>query len=334
MADLPWMTPIRWRAPFSNRHVQTVAAAALRRPPPLPESRRERIDLDDGDFIDVDVVRPPAPSPAPAWVLVLHGLAGSSGSPAVRGMAAALVAAGHEACLMNYRGCSGEPNRLPRAYHGGASEDVRAVMRRLAAARPDRRFAAVGFSLGGNMLMKLGGEDTARVPGGLAAMVAISPPFDLARCAAFLDEPLRLRGLYRRSMLRVLRRKALETLARFPGCVAAGPADLRAARTFAAFDGRFTAPLHGFADAADYWRRCSGGRFLAGIDRPLLVLAAADDPFLPAEIVPHAAIAANPALSLLLTDHGGHCGFIGGTPWSPTFWAERVTVDYLARHLP
>jgi predicted alpha/beta-fold hydrolase len=334
MNELPTMTPIRCQAPLSNRHVQTVVAATMRRPRPIPDLRRERLELDDGDFIDVDMVQPSARSPAAAWVLVLHGLAGSSVSPPVRGMAAALVAAGHEVCLMNYRGCSGEPNRLPRAYHGGASEDVRAVMQRLAAARPGRRFAAVGFSIGANMLMKLGGENGALVPAGLAAMVAISPPFDLARCAAFLDEPFRLRTLYRRSLLRVLRGRALDTLVRFPGCVAAGPAELRAARTFAAFDGHYTAPLHGFADAADYWRRCSGGRFLAGIDRPMLVLAAADDPFLPSDTVPHAAIAANPALSLLLTDHGGHCGFIGGTPWSPTFWAESVTVEYLARHLP
>jgi hypothetical protein len=143
MNELPTMTPIRCQAPLSNRHVQTVVAATMRRPRPIPDLRRERLELDDGDFIDVDMVQPSARSPAAAWVLVLHGLAGSSVSPPVRGMAAALVAAGHEVCLMNYRGCSGEPNRLPRAYHGGASEDVRAVMQRLAAARPGRRFAAV-----------------------------------------------------------------------------------------------------------------------------------------------------------------------------------------------
>jgi predicted alpha/beta-fold hydrolase len=249
-------------------------------------------------------------------------------------MAAALVAAGYEACLMNYRGCSGERNRLPRGYHGGASDDVLAVMQRLTAARPHRPFGAVGFSIGANILMKLAGEDARHAPDLLTTTVAISPPFDLARSAAHLDEPLLLRGLYRRELLRVLRAQARETLARFPGCVAASADDVRGARTFAAFDEMYTAPLHGFRDAPDYWHRASGGRFLAGIDRPMLILAAADDPFFPPRSVPRAAIAANPALSLVLADHGGHCGFIGGPPWSPTFWAEQATVGHLMRHLP
>lgn len=316
----------------SGPHVQTVLAAALRRVPDLPAVRRQRIELDDGDFIDVDLV--PPRREAGGWVLLLHGLAGSSRSPAVRGMAGALVDAGHEVCMMNYRGCSGERNRLPRAYHGGATEDVLEVMLRLAAERPGQPFAAVGFSIGANMLMKLLGEDAARVPAGLAATVAISPPFDLARCAAFLDRPLRPRGIYRRELLRVLRGKAIDTLARFPGCVAASVTDLRAARTFLAFDGLFTAPIHGFRDAHDYWHRASGGRSLAGIDRPMLVLTAADDPFFPKDYVPRAAIAANPHLELALTARGGHCGFVGGAPWSPTFWAEQAVVAYLGRHLP
>lgn len=326
----PPFEPSIW---LSNRHLQTVIAATLRRAPRLPAVRRERLELEDGDFVDVDVVQPPGRAAA-GWVLVLHGLAGSSRSLAVRGMAAALVAAGYEACLMNYRGCSGERNRLPRGYHGGASDDVLAVMQRLTDARPRRPFAAVGFSIGANMLMKLVGEDARRSPDLLAAAVAISPPFDLARAASHLDEPLRLRGLYRRELLRVLRAQALETLVRFPGCVAATPGDVRAARTFAAFDEMYTAPLHGFRDASDYWHRASGGRFLAGIDRPMLILAAADDPFFPPRSVPRAAIEANPVLSLVLADRGGHCGFIGGPPWSPTFWAEQATVGHLMRHLP
>jgi predicted alpha/beta-fold hydrolase len=328
--DPPPFLPSPW---LGNPHAQTILAATVRRPPHLPSLRRQRIELDDGDFVDVDVAASPTRTEPTSWVLVLHGLAGSSRSPAVRGMAAALVAAGHEVCLMNYRGCSDEPNRLPRSYHGGASDDVLAVMQRLCSARPHRPFAAVGFSIGANMLMKLMGEDTARVPASLTAAVAISPPFDLTRCAAFLDRPFRPPGIYRHALLRVLRPKALDTLARFPGCVAVSAADLRRARTFAAFDGLFTAPLHGFADAAEYWHRASGGRFLAGIDRPMLILSAADDPFFPPDYVPRAAIAANPRLTLALAARGGHCGFVSGPAWSPTFWAERATTAYLATHL-
>ncbi len=326
----PPFLPSPW---LCNRHAQTILAATARRPPHLPTLRRQRIELDDGDFIDIDVASPQAGFEPMSWVLVLHGLAGSSRSPAVRGMAAALVAAGHEVCLMNYRGCSDEPNRLPRSYHGGASDDVLAIMQRLCAARPVRPFAAVGFSIGGNMLMKLMGEDAARLPAPLAAAVAISPPFDLARCAAFLDRPFRPQGVYRHALLRVLRPKALDTLSRFPGCIPASVADLRAAATFAAFDGIYTAPIHGFEDAADYWHRASGGRFLESIDRPMLILSAADDPFFPADYVPRDAIAANPHLTLALADRGGHCGFVSGPAWSPTFWAEQATVAYLASHL-
>ncbi|MFM9057954.1 MAG: YheT family hydrolase [Planctomycetaceae bacterium] len=327
----PPFRPSRWLA---GAHAQTVLGATLHRGSALAALRRQRIELDDGDFIDVDVAAPrPGATPA-GWVLVLHGLAGSSRSPAVRGLAAALVAAGHEVCLMNYRGCSGEPNRLPRAYHGGETDDVLAVLRRLAADRPGRFCGAVGFSIGANMLMRLVGEDAARVPGCLVATVAISPPYDLARCAAFLDRPFRVRSLYRRQLIRALRVRALATLARFPGCVAATSADLRAARTFAAFDGLYTAPLHGFRDAADYWHRASGGRWLARIGRPMLIVSAADDPFYPPDHVPRAAIAANPSLELVLSARGGHCGFVGGPPWAPVSWAERAAVGFLSRHLP
>lgn len=326
----PPFVPSRW---IANPHVQTVLGSALRRVPGLPSLRRLRIDLDDGDFIDVDVATPRHPVPEAGWVLVLHGLEGSARSPAVRGMARALVAAGREVCLMNYRGCSGEPNRLPRAYHAGETDDVLAVMRSLAADRPGRPCGVVGFSIGANMLMKLTGEGAAHLPDCLVAAVAISPPFDLGRCTAFLDSPLRIRSVYRRQLLRRLRAKALATLARFPDCVAARPAAVRAARTFAAFDGLYTAPLHGFRDAADYWHRASGGRFLGGIDRPMLILTAADDPFYPPDNVPRAAIAANPRLDLLMSPRGGHCGFLHGPAWSPTSWVEQAAVGYLSRHL-
>ena len=327
----PPFRPAPWLA---GAHVQTVLGATLRRGGALAEARRQRIELDDGDFIDVDVAAPRRGAPVGGWVLVLHGLAGSSRSPAVVGMAAALLAAGHEVCLMNYRGCSGEPNRLPRAYHAGETDDVLSVLQRLAADRPGRPCGAVGFSIGANMLMRLVGENADRVPAGLVATVAISPPFDLARCAAFLDRPFRVRSLYRRQLIRALRDRALATLARFPGCVAATPAELRAARTFAAFDDLYTAPLHGFRDAADYWHRASGGRCLARIERPMLIVSAADDPFYPPDHVPRAAIAANPGLELALSARGGHCGFIGGPAWAPGSWAERAAACFLARHLP
>lgn len=324
----PPFLPARW---LRNRHLQTCLGTTLRRDPAIPGMRRRRIELEDGDFVDVDVAAPRDRREPGSWVLVLHGLEGSSRSQYVRGMAAALLAAGHEVCLLNYRGCSGEPNRLPRAYHGGATADVLAVMEQLSGERPGRPFAAVGFSIGANMLMKLLGEDPSLVPAGLVATVAISAPFDLERCMYFLDRPSRTRGVYRRQLLRTLRSKALRKLERFPGCIPASAADLRAIRTFAEFDGLYTAPVHGFRDAPDYWRRVSGEGYLARIARPMLIVSASDDPFFPRGYVPQAAIAANAHLTLTLTERGGHCGFVGGAVWSPTYWAEQVAAGYLAR---
>jgi len=322
----PPFLPSRW---LRNRHLQTLLGTTLRGDAAIPGMRRQRLELDDGDFIDVDVAKPHDRQGAGSWVLVLHGLEGSSRSRYVRGMAAALLAAGHEVCLMNYRGCSGEPNRLPCAYHGGATADVRAVMEQLSGERPGHPCAAVGYSIGANMLMKLLGEDQQLVPGGLVAAVAISAPFDLERCAHFLDRPARTGGIYRRQLLRTLRTKAVCKLERFPGCISASPAEVRAARTFAAFDDLYTAPIHGFRGATDYYRRVSGAGYLQHISRPMLILSASDDPFFPRHYVPQAAIAANACLTLALSDRGGHCGFVAGSAWSPAYWAEQAAVGYL-----
>jgi predicted alpha/beta-fold hydrolase len=319
---------------LANCHVQTAFGTALRRAFLRPHLQRQRIELADGDFVDVDIAGPDTPGPGDRpWTLVLHGLEGSSRSSYVRGMTAALVAAGCEACIVNYRGCSGEPNRLARAYHAGETEDVLAVLERLGAERPGRPFAVVGFSIGGNILMKLLGEDPGRVPAGLVAAAAISPPFDLERCAQHLDRRSRTAAVYRGQLLRTLRRKAVAKLARFPRCVAATPKQLRAAHTFALFDELYTAPVHGFENARDYWQRSSGVRYLPSVRHPLLIVTAQDDPFFPRDYVPRDVVAANACLELVLTEHGGHCGFVGGSLRSPTFWAEHTVLHSLAGHL-
>ncbi|MEI7782191.1 MAG: hydrolase [Planctomycetota bacterium] len=318
---------------LANCHVQTAFGTALRRAFLLPRLQRQRIELADGDFVDVDIAGPETPGHRDRpWTLVLHGLEGSSRSSYVRGMTAALVAAGYEVCIVNYRGCSGPPNRLARAYHAGETGDVLAVLERLGAERPGRPFAVVGFSIGGNILMKLLGEDPGRVPAGLVAAAAISPPFDLETCARHLDRRSRTAAIYRGQLLRTLRRKAVAKLARFPRCVAATPQQLRAARTFALFDELYTAPVHGFETARDYWQRSSGVRYLPAVRHPLLIVTAQDDPFFPRDYVPRDVVAANACLELVLTEHGGHCGFVGGSLRSPTFWAEHTVVHSLGGH--
>jgi predicted alpha/beta-fold hydrolase len=319
---------------LANCHVQTVLGTALRRAVLLPGLRRQRIELADGDFVDVDISEPEIPGHGDRpWTLVLHGLEGSSRSSYVRGMTAALVAAGCEVCVINYRGCSGEPNRLARAYHAGETGDILAVLDRLGAERAGRPFAVVGFSIGGNIVTKLLGEDPGRVPAGLVAAVAVSPPFDLERCTRHLDRRPCISAVYRGQLLRTLRSKAVAKLARFPRCVAATPKQLWAARTFAMFDELYTAPVHGFENARDYWQRSSGIRYLPSVRHPLLIVTSQDDPFFPRDHVPRDVVTANACLQLVLTEHGGHCGFVSGSLRSPTFWAEQTVLHYLAGHL-
>jgi predicted alpha/beta-fold hydrolase len=304
-------------------HAQTVYAALLRRPEPLA-ARRERIELACGDFLDVDVV---AAKPGSPWVLVLHGLEGSSEAPYMRGIGRALAARGIEACLLNYRGCSGVPNRLPRSYHSGETKDVLDAFTHLARTRGGRPCGLVGFSIGANLTMKLLGElGPAAPPFELA--VAVSPPFDLERCARHLDGLGRL--VYRERLLMTLRAKALAKIEKFPGLGAAR--DVRNARTFFDFDERFTAPVHGFANAHDYWERSSGGRYLKGVARDLLIISAADDPFFPEGYVPEDLISRKTGpLELVLAPGGGHVGFVTGSAFSPRFWAEELAVERLAR---
>jgi predicted alpha/beta-fold hydrolase len=296
------------------------------RPFAQPRALCERWELPDGDFLDVDRVVGAAPG-APVLV-VCHGLEGSSRAACVRGVALLARSRGLAVLAMNFRSCSGTPNRLPRFYHSGETGDLAGVVERLAAERPGRPILLCGFSLGGNVIVKYLGERGEAVPGAVAGAAVISVPFDLARCAGVLDGPGFWNWVYRERFLRALRRKALRLCWRFPGLV--DPAAVRAASTFAAFDGAVTAPLHGFASAEDYWTRCSSGRFLAGVRRPLLAISALDDPLVPASSLPLEAARANPNVTLLTTRLGGHVGFVSGSPLRPGYWAEGRAVEFLA----
>ncbi len=306
-------------------HAQTVAGRLLRRPRP-PRFRRERIETPDGDFVDVDVVDDgPANGPL---VLLLHGLEGSSR----RGYAIltyrALAAQGLRAAGLNFRGCSGEANRTARLYHSGETEDLRFVLGALERRTGAPVHAAIGFSLGGNVLLKYLAEegDAAR----LRAAVAVSVPYDLGAGADVLDGSFMGR-FYSRVFL-----KSLVAKAEAKAPIAGERMDLirgRAARSFRTFDDAVTAPLHGFAGAHDYYSRSSSGPLLERVRVPTLLVHAADDPFLPPHSIPRTAARDNPFLRLLLTDAGGHVGFIGGQPWSPEFWVEREVSRYLAAAL-
>lgn len=309
-----------WGAAGPQR--QTLLAHLVRRPRP-PPLRRERVDTHDGDFIDLDWLEAPKEAP---HVVVLHGLEGTPGSGYVRATLNEIARRRWGAVAMAWRSCSGEPNRALRSYCSGETEDPRLVCTRIREAGVRGPLFAIGFSLGGNALLKLLAETGVDAP--VDAGVAVSTPFDLAACARALDAPWGSGAIYRREFLRTLRRKALGKLREHPACGLSAGA-VRRARTFHAFDDAFTAPSNGYRDADDYYARASSGPLLEHIRRPVLCISAADDPMVPPETLP--ASISNPAVQLLRTRRGGHVGFLAGSLIRPRFWAEAQAVEFLAQ---
>lgn len=286
----------------------------------------QRWDTPDGDFVRVH--RWPGAVGQPT-VLLLHGLEGGLSSRYVGEFARQLAPLGWQLVLLEFRSCGGELNRRLRSYHSGETGDLAFVVARLLAAEPERPLFVVGYSLGGNVLLKWLGEVGERAPAGLVAAAAVSPPFDLEAAARNCDR--RAGGAIARHFLRTLVPKAIAKARAFPGVLDEDA--VRRCRSFAAFDDLVTAPLHGFADAEDYWRRSSCAQFLPAIRRPALLVAAVDDPLVPGHLLPHAAVAASPFLQARFERHGGHCGFChGGWPWRPRRWAEAEVLRFFAAH--
>jgi predicted alpha/beta-fold hydrolase len=310
----------RFRPPFflCNGHVQTVLSVLL---PPRSDVtfQRERLELIDGDFLDLGWVR----VDADRLVVLSHGLEGSSDARYIRGMAAKLNAAEWDVLVWDFRGCSQEMNRLPRLYHSGETGDLGAVID-FAATRYSR-IALVGFSLGGNLILKYLGESSPHPA--VVSAAAISAPLDLAATARALDRHWSKR-IYRDSLIKSLIAKVEAKAVRFPDKFDVN--GIRMIRTFEAFDDRYTAPIHGFRDAGDYWERTSARQFLHRITVPTLILNACDDPLLSPESFPVAEAEANPCLFLEMPRSGGHLGFIdlirGLDPWF-----ERRVVEFLRR---
>jgi uncharacterized protein len=304
-----------------NRHAQTMWGPLVRGS--RLRFRRERVVTGDGDFIDVDWLADQPSTPAPL-VLVLHGLEGSSRSHYAVGLLTAARARGWRGATLNFRSCSGEMNRLPRFYHSGDTGDFDALVRLLVGREPGLRIGVVGISIGGNVALKWLGEQGAEAP--VAGAVAISVPFDLAACAAVLDRGFN-KAVYTANFMRTMRRKVVEKARAHPGVVDVVAA--RRARTFAAYDAAVTAPLFGFVDAADYWRRASSLPYLARIARPTLLINALDDPFVPRHGLP-APSQLSPAVRTVFTEQGGHVGFVEGRwPWRAHAWAEARALDFL-----
>jgi uncharacterized protein len=308
-------------------HAQTVAGRYVR-PPHGVGYRRERLDTPDGDFLDLDfavVEGSPEPAPDAPVCLVIHGLEGGSGSTYVLESCRVLAGRGIRAVAMNMRSCSGEPNRTARLYHAGETEDPSRVLDHLAARFPSAPLLALGFSLGGNQLLKLLGERGEASP--VRAAAAVSVPFDLGLGADKLDGSFMGR-LYALHFVRRLQAKYRAKRPLMDGAVDA--ARLLDARGFREFDDAATAPLFGFEGAEGYYAACSSARFVAAIRVPTLLVQALDDPFVAAAGIPWAEIEANPWIQAAFTPAGGHVGFIEGGPLRPRFWAEDEAARFLA----
>ena len=315
-------------------HLQSVWARIFRSRR-LVTFEREVLTTPDGDELILDHAAGPIGSPR---VLLLHGLEGSAHSLHTQGLALLVARLGWRSTVLNFRSCARDPtdirrrlpNRRPRLYHSGETGDLDLVVRVLTGREPEVPLFAIGFSLGGNVLLKWLGEQGATSP--IRAASVISVPYDLALSSRFLER--RAGRIYARHFMTRLRAKALALLAAFPEETRhLDAARIAACRTFAEFDDCLTAPLHGFTNAADYYQRSSSVGFLGRIEVPTLCISGLDDPFCPPDGVTRAIAAGSPCVSFEVTRRGGHVGFVAGRlPWRPVYWAEERAIAWLVKH--
>lgn len=288
--------------------------------------RRQRIDTPDGDFLDLDWLQTEAPQGTPLLVL-FHGLEGSSRSHYAIGLMRALAARGWLGVVVHFRGCSGAPNLLARAYHSGDSDEIDWILHWFKAAVPNRPIFAVGVSLGGNALLKWLGEYPERALRCVNAAAAVCPPLDLTLSGEALGQGFNRN--YSRHFLQTLIPKALDKAERFPGRF--DKARIASSRTLKDFDDAYTAPAHGFDGVLDYWQRASAKPWLSAIQSPTLLLNAANDPFVPAGALPTSA-QTGPGVLFECTDQGGHVGFLRG-PWPGNLdWLPQRLITFFESH--
>jgi predicted alpha/beta-fold hydrolase len=318
------VTPLSYSAPrwLAGGHAQTIWPYRLRRP--VIELRRERIETSDGDFWDFDWLDAPA-SDAPI-VVVFHGLEGSSDSHYARSLLLAAAGAGWRGVVPHFRGCSGEPNRLPRAYHSGDHQEIAAMLGAVREAIPAPvPLYAVGVSLGGSALLNWLGRAGASASTTVTSAAAVSAPLDLMAAGISIGQGVN--RIYTAYFLSSLKPKSLAMAERFPGLL--DRKRIRRVRTMWEFDDAVTAPLHGFAGAADYWTRASSKPWLRNVTVPTLVLNARNDPFIPAESLPTDRDV-SAAVVLEQPAHGGHVGFASGRFPGHVGWLPARLLHYLA----
>lgn len=303
---------------FRNGHIATIYAGLFRRVNGL-EQKRERMTLPDGDFLDLDWSY--SRNSTKKVVILLHGLEGHGQRPYITGSAKMFNEAGYDACAVNFRGCSGETNKLFRSYHSGATEDLEAVIDHLIGLNRYPEIYIKGFSLGGNMTLKYLGEGR-EVPKEVKAVVAISVPCNLHDALIQLLKPKNV--LYANRFRNHLVAKLWAKHQKFPKKITTS--EIKAIKNLKDFDDIYTSKAHGFKDALDYYSQCSSGQFLKNIELPTLIINAKNDSFLGTLCYPEQEAKENPSLYLKMPVYGGHVGFYGEQNISYT---EKMAVKFL-----
>jgi hypothetical protein len=314
-----------------NGHAMTLFTwARPRRFPGLPEPQVRVFDIEADARVLAKCHWQPTPSSRPT-LLLLHGLEGSADAHYMRGMAEKALAAGFNVVRLNQRNCGGTDHLSVGVYHSGLTTDPAAVIRELVHIDGLRSISVAGYSLGGNLALKLAGEYGETPPAELKAFAAVSPTFDLGACIDALERPAN--WIYEQNFLWSLKQRIRRKAKLYPTHYSTAP--LKRVRSVRQFDDAYTAPMSGFRDAADYYHRASARRVVRQIRVPTLILTAMDDPFVPGDPFRDPALAANPAIQLVVTPHGGHCGFVtrSANGGDDSYWAERAVVEFVARHV-
>lgn len=306
-----------------SAHLQTLWPFLFRRDVKSLSLFDERFELPDGDFVDLVWV---GEGKGPI-ILILHGFEGSIDSHYVKGLLQKIISHGWRAVFMHFRGCSGEPNRLARSYHSGETGDINIVAKALYEREPHTHFAAVGFSLGGNVLLKWLGETGETNP--LKAAIAISVPFELHKTSHRIQKGFS--KIYQWYFLKCLRKRLSLKFEQISRPEYLPP--LSRLHTLRDFDDKVTAPLHGFLNADEYYLTSSSRQFLKKITVPTLVLHAKDDPFMTQDIIPQENELSQ-QVCLEVSEKGGHVGFVSGKfPWRAEYWLEKRIPEFLGGHL-
>jgi len=323
---MPYLSETDYRSPFYlfNGHLQTIIPSLMRRVQGITYIR-ERLTTPDDDFLDLDWSYVGSGAPVRKLAIISHGLEGDSKRPYVTGMARVLNAAGYDVLAWNYRSCSGEINQQRRFYHIGATDDMHTVVQYVLQNHDYERIYMLGFSAGGNITLKYLGEQGQAVSSRIQKAVVFSVPLDVATSSMKIAQPQNF--IYEQRFLRSLRKKVLLKAQLMPGAIDTEP--LRFIRKLKEFDQHYTAPLHGFRDADDYYMRNSSKLFLSGISVPALIVNARNDPFLSPECFDQSLVKNLPQVWLQVTQAGGHCGFMYQSLQN-AYWSENRALAFLA----